>query len=345
MEIAAVKLRNSYQIEYIKTNNIFIKNNSLCLIETDSGVDIGTILKSSNYKNNPDLKVTGTLLRKTEEEDLEQISELEKIEEQAFTACKAFVKKNQLKMKLVGVKALFDTTKIVFYFTADNRVDFRELVKELAAIFKKRIEMRQIGVRDEARLVGGYGLCGRKLCCGHKKNDYDPVSIKMAKEQNLNLNTSKISGMCGRLLCCLEYEYEVYKEKNKNLPRVGDEVFDDDKNFVVISVDSLQGQIRIKDFQDSQISEISEKDLKICKGRYCLKSMTSHDFPESAPVHKPVHKKEESKKLPREDKKAEDKKVPPPAPPVSDNEKTNSDKTEEKKKPSYDIFQPRKKRS
>ena len=149
-------------------------------------------------------------------------------------------------MKLISVKCLFDRTKIIFYFVAENRIDFRELVRELASIFRTRIEMRQIGVRDEARLVGGYGPCGKQLCCVHQSEEFEPVSIKMAKEQNLNLNSLKISGMCGRLLCCLGYEYKLYKEINEDMPEPGAEIQAGDITYIVTGVDTLKETIRIR---------------------------------------------------------------------------------------------------
>ena len=162
-------------------------------------------------------------------------------------------------MKLISVKCLFDKTKIIFYFVADNRIDFRELVRELASIFRTRIEMRQIGVRDEARLVGGYGPCGKQLCCVHQSQDFDPVSIKMAKEQNLNLNSLKISGMCGRLLCCLSYEYETYKDLNRNMPLPGTSITVGETVYTVCGVDTLRETLQIR-LRDRYI-QVSKHDL------------------------------------------------------------------------------------
>ena len=156
-------------------------------------------------------------------------------------------------MKLVNVKSLFDRTKIIFYFVSENRIDFRELVRDLASIFRTRIEMRQIGVRDESRMIEGYGPCGQPLCCTKFQGNFAPVSIKMAKEQNLNLNSLKISGICGRLLCCLEYEYQVYNELNQTLPSQGSKVNIADKSVYVEAVDTLKETIRVK-FNDAHIN-------------------------------------------------------------------------------------------
>jgi cell fate regulator YaaT (PSP1 superfamily) len=197
------------------------------------------------------------------------LPEIDAIEDKAFKICKEKAVAKKLDMKLISVKCLFDKTKIIFYFVAENRIDFRELVRELAAIFRTRIEMRQIGVRDEARLVGGYGPCGRQHCCVHKRQEFDPVSIKMAKEQDLNLNSLKISGMCGRLLCCLGYEYAVYKELNEKLPKLGTEIIAGDKKFTVESVDTLKESLQIKNAE--QTIEISNNDIEIIKGVHILK--------------------------------------------------------------------------
>ncbi len=269
MEVAAVKLRNSYQIYYVDANNLFVNQNAVCLVETEHGMDIGTVLKSRNFQNNPSLAISGKLLRMTCQDDMNLLPEIEAIEDKAFKICKEKALAKKLDMKLISVKCLFDKTKIIFYFVAENRIDFRELVRELAAIFRTRIEMRQIGVRDEARLVGGYGPCGRQHCCVHKRQEFDPVSIKMAKEQDLNLNSLKISGMCGRLLCCLGYEYAVYKELNEKLPKLGTEIIAGDKKFTVESVDTLKESLQIKNAE--QTIEISNNDIEIIKGVHILK--------------------------------------------------------------------------
>ncbi|HOQ11372.1 MAG: hypothetical protein BWY23_02264 [Spirochaetes bacterium ADurb.Bin218] len=269
MEISAVKLRNSYQIYYVDTKDFFFKQNSDCIVEIDHGIDMGKVVKSKLYQNNPNIIVNGKILRKATEEDFARIPELEAIEEKAFAICKEKAKAKSLDMKLVSVKCLFDKTKIIFYFVADNRIDFRELVRELAAVFRTRIEMRQIGVRDETRLIGGYGPCGRELCCLFQREEFEPVSIKMAKEQSLNLNSLKISGMCGRLLCCLGYEYETYRALNQYLPEVEEEIFAGDQSFTVISVNTLRESVTIK--YGDRFIEIKSSDLIKVNDRYKVK--------------------------------------------------------------------------
>ncbi|MDA3822518.1 MAG: regulatory iron-sulfur-containing complex subunit RicT [Bacteroidales bacterium] len=268
MEISAVKLRNSYKIYFIDTNNIYVNQNAICVVETEHGIDVGRVVKIPKYQNNPDLEPKGKLLRLITKEDEANLPELIAIEEKAYKLCKEKAKAKDLKMKLISIKCLFDKTKIIFYFVAENRIDFRELVRELAAVFRTRIEMRQIGVRDEARLVGGFGLCGRKHCCVHQREEFDPVSIKMAKEQNLNLNSLKISGMCGRLLCCLGYEYDTYKTMNKNLPKIGTEIKAGDDAYTVISCDTLDESIRMRNCD--RVIKIHREDMEFNNNHYTI---------------------------------------------------------------------------
>ncbi len=247
MEVSAVKLRNSYQIQYVDTNNLFVTQNSMCVIETEHGLDVGNVMKCKKFQCNPEIEVKGKLLRKMNEQDMKRIPDIEAIEREAFIKCREKARAKNLNMKLITVKCLFDKTKIIFYFVAENRIDFRELVRELASQFRTRIEMRQIGVRDEARLIGGYGPCGQELCCAHTREEFEPVSIKMAKEQSLNLNSMKISGMCGRLLCCLGYEYHVYRSINEAMPKPGSEIHAEDRKFAVLSIDTLKESMLVRD--------------------------------------------------------------------------------------------------
>lgn len=269
MEILAVKLRNSYQIYFVDTNNLFLKQNTDCIVEIEHGTDIGKVVKIKPCMNHADAAVTGKIIRMASGDDLNKIPELVAIEEKAFAVCREKSKAKNLEMKLVAVKCLFDRTKIIFYFVAENRIDFRELVRELAAVFRTRIEMRQIGVRDEARLVGGYGPCGKLMCCLYQHEEFEPVSIKMAKEQSLNLNSMKISGMCGRLLCCLGFEYNTYREMNERLPDVESEVFAAGKSYPVISLNSLKESVTIKDGE--RFIEIRADDMQCKNGKYVIR--------------------------------------------------------------------------
>jgi len=264
METTGVKLRNSFQIYYVNTNRLFVKRDTLCIIETEHGIDMGRVFRCPSHMKSKPAEAKGKLLRKATQDDLRHIPEIEALERKAFRVCREKVHEKKLDMKLISVKALFDRTKIIFYFVAENRIDFRELVRDLATVFRTRIEMRQIGVRDEARIVGGYGPCGRQLCCVHLKEEFDPVSIKMAKEQNLNLNSLKISGMCGRLLCCLGYEYEVYRELNENLPSPGTRVTVGPKTYVVEFADPIKESVRMR-CEDHTVV-ITKSDI-LCRGK------------------------------------------------------------------------------
>ncbi len=268
MEISAVKLRNSYQTCFVDTNNLFVHQNSLCVVDTEHGIDIGTVVKCKKFQQNPNIEVKGKLLRKITSEDTSLLPEIEEIENRAFENCRKKAKNKNLDMKLISVKCLFDKTKIIFYFVAENRIDFRELVRELASVFRTRIEMRQIGVRDEAKLVGGYGPCGMELCCVHQRNDFEPVSIKMAKEQSLNLNSLKISGMCGRLLCCLGYEYETYRMLNRDLPRTGTEIQIGKLTCMVIHVDTLNEAVQMR--SGDRVITVFKNELKRNRDRFTV---------------------------------------------------------------------------
>lgn len=257
-----IKLRNSYQICYVNMEDVNVKPDCLYVIETEHGIDIGQTCKNPNciIDNCNEVEKKGKLLREASHEDLILLPDIEAIEKNAYNVCKEKITKRHLDMKLISVRCLFDKTKIIFYFVAENRVDFRELVKDLATIFRTRIEMRQIGVRDKARMVGGFGICGRELCCVHLKEGFEPVSIRMAKEQNLNLNSLKISGMCGRLLCCLGHEYDTYRKLNERLPALEIDIKVGDMVYTVISVDVLNSKVRLK--SGDHILDISGNDIR-----------------------------------------------------------------------------------
>jgi len=268
MTVSAVKLRNSFQLYRIENTDISLNQKTLVVVETEHGVDIGNVVRF-NCGSCESIQGTGKIIRQVTEDDAAQLSDIGELESKAYEVCKEKVKNKELNMKLVTVKALFDRTKIIFYFVAENRVDFRELVRELASVFRTRIEMRQIGVRDEARLVGGYGPCGRIQCCVNQRDEFGPVSIKMAKEQNLNINSLKISGMCGRLLCCLGYEHETYMELSSVMPGNGTAIICGDVTYTVISSDILKQSLKIKD-QDSAF-DVLLKDLDVRNNIFYIK--------------------------------------------------------------------------
>ena len=228
-KVIGVRFRTAGKIYYFDPAKYQIKKGDHVIVETARGVEFGTVV--SDIKEVDDSQVVQPLkpvLRIATERDEEQEQTNKKKEKDAFKICLEKIAKHNLEMKLIDAEYTFDNNKVLFYFTADGRIDFRELVKDLASVFKTRIELRQIGVRDETKIIGGMGICGRTLCCHAHLSEFVPVSIKMAKEQNLSLNPTKISGVCGRLMCCLKHEEETYEELNRKLPNIGDHVTTDD---------------------------------------------------------------------------------------------------------------------
>ena len=233
--IIGVRFRKAGKIYYFEPNGLEVEVGQHVIVETSRGVEYGTVVLSPREVS--DEAITSPLkpvIRlATEEDDATEAANKEK-EKEAMAICREKIAKHELEMRLLDCEYTFDGNKVLFYFTADGRVDFRELVKDLAAVFRIRIELRQIGVRDETKIVGGIGICGRALCCHTYLADFAPVSIRMAKEQNLSLNPTKISGVCGRLMCCLKNEEEAYEELNSRLPNIGDRV---------TTNDGLQGEV------------------------------------------------------------------------------------------------------
>ncbi len=228
-KVIGVRFRKAGKVYYFSPGEENIKTGQHVIVETARGVEYGYVVLGTHEVD--DKKVIQPLkpvIRMATEADEETERKNKEKEKEAFKICLEKIKKHDLDMKLIDTEYTFDNNKVLFYFTADGRIDFRELVKDLASVFKTRIELRQIGVRDETKIVGGIGICGRPLCCASYLSEFIPVSIKMAKEQNLSLNPTKISGVCGRLMCCLKYEEETYEELNSKLPNVGDYVTTDD---------------------------------------------------------------------------------------------------------------------
>ena len=229
IKVIGVRFRTAGKIYYFDPLQFDVKRGDHVIVETARGVEYGTVV--GNPRMVEDDKVIQPLkpvLRIATERDDEQEASNKQKEKNAFRICQEKIAKHGLDMKLIDAEYTFDNNKVLFYFTADGRIDFRELVKDLASVFKTRIELRQIGVRDETKILGGIGICGRVLCCHSHLSEFVPVSIKMAKEQNLSLNPTKISGVCGRLMCCLKHEEETYEDLNRRLPGVGDYVTTDD---------------------------------------------------------------------------------------------------------------------
>ena len=223
--VIGVRFRNVGKIYYFSPKDLEIKSGDHVIVETARGVEYGSVvLPPRDVEDEKVVQPLKEVIRIAGPQDDKKEESNRKKEKEAYQICLKKIKEHGLEMKLIDVEYTFDNNKVLFYFTADGRIDFRELVKDLAAIFKTRIELRQIGVRDETKILGGIGICGRALCCHTYLSEFAPVSIKMAKEQNLSLNPTKISGVCGRLMCCLKNEEETYEELNRKLPVVGDRV-------------------------------------------------------------------------------------------------------------------------
>ena len=264
--IIGLRFRTAGKIYYFDPKKLDIKRGGHVIVETARGVEYGTVV--IGRKEVPDEKVVQPLkpvIRiATKEDDAVEERNRGK-EKEAFAICQEKIRKHGLEMKLIDTEYTFDNNKVLFYFTADGRIDFRELVKDLASVFKTRIELRQIGVRDETKIIGGIGICGRALCCHSYLSEFAPVSIKMAKEQNLSLNPAKISGVCGRLMCCLKNEAETYEYLNSRLPGVGDTVTTDDgEKGEVQAVNVLRQQVKVlvTNGDEKEIREYKASQLK-----------------------------------------------------------------------------------
>ncbi len=259
IKVIGVRFRGGGKVYYFDPDGVQLKREDQVIVETVRGVEIGTVLLVD--KEISDDEVPGPIkkiMRKATNEDVKKAEKNLEKEKEAMKICEEKITKRQLDMKLVGAEYTFDNNKLIFYFTADGRIDFRELVKDLAAVFHTRIELRQIGVRDETKLMGGIGICGRELCCKSYLADFVPVSIKMAKEQNLSLNPTKISGLCGRLMCCLKNEQETYEYLNSRLPGINDTVTTPEGIVgTVQSVNVLRQTVRVL-FEDGDLKEVKD---------------------------------------------------------------------------------------
>ncbi len=266
IDVVGIRFRNTGKIYYFKPKNLDLKKGDHVIVETAVGVEYGEVaLEKKQVTDDQVKKPVKEIMRKANEKDDQKYEQNKEKEKKAFQTCKEKIKKHGLEMKLIKVEYTFDGKKIMFYFTADGRVDFRELVKDLASVFRTRIELRQVGVRDEAKLIGGIGMCGRELCCSTFLPSFAPVTIKMAKEQNLSLNPTKISGICGRLMCCLKNEQESYEYLNSNLPDVGEKVktFDGFEG-EVSSVNIIKQEVKIvvEEDEDREIKTYKVSELK-----------------------------------------------------------------------------------
>ena len=304
--VIAVRFQKAGKLYYFDPAGIWANPGDHVIVETVRGIELGEVITSA--REVPDEAIVAPLknvLRLATEDDLRRAEANAKNEKMAFDLCLEKIAARKLEMKLISVEYTFDNSKVIFYFTANGRVDFRELVKDLAAVLKTRIELRQIGVRDEAKMLGGLGSCGRPICCGTFLGDFQPVSIKMAKEQNLSLNPTKISGQCGRLMCCLKYEQDYYEETLKKLPKVGKEVLTPDGVGNIVEINVLRERVKVKLRLSDDTFDVREypiDDVKRVEGKAF--SRPEPKKPESAP------QKDKAKEAAEEPPKAARKRYP-----------------------------------
>ena len=243
--IVGIRFKNGGKMYYFDPGKLTLTEGQWCIVETARGKECGEVVQGNRQVDDSEVVTPlKPVIRAADSADLKKMQLLRQKENHAFDVCESKIQKLGIDMTLVEVEYTFDESKILFYFTADNRVDFRELVKELATVFKTRIELRQIGVRDECKMKGGLGVCGRPFCCNSFLSDFHTVSIKMAKEQGLSLNTVKLSGTCGRLMCCLNYEQETYEHLNKNMPKLSSLIKTPDGNATVAEVNTLKQTVK-----------------------------------------------------------------------------------------------------
>ena len=269
-EVVGVRFKEVGKVYYFDPDGHTLKKGDKVIVETARGVECGEIAMDNRDVNEDEIvKPLKKLLRIATEEDLKKVEENKEKEKKAFEICEKKIAKHKIDMKLVDIEYTFDNSKILFYFTADGRVDFRELVKDLASVFHTRIELRQIGVRDESKMLGGIGICGRPFCCGSFLGDFQPVTVKMAKEQGLSLNPTKISGVCGRLMCCLKYEQDAYEHLLRITPKVGAIVETPEGRGKVVDVNLLRGNLKVQLDRraDAAPASFHRKDVKIIKDK------------------------------------------------------------------------------
>ncbi len=268
VKVVGVRFRKAGKIYYFDPGEHDLKINTNVIVETSRGMEFcQVVIKEKEVPEEEVIAPLRKVIRIATEEDMRQARENAVKEKEAYDLCMSKIQEHKLEMKLIDVEYTFDNNKILFYFTADGRVDFRELVKDLAAVFKTRIELRQIGVRDESKMTGGIGICGRILCCNSFISEFQPVSIKMAKEQGLSLNPTKISGICGRLMCCLKYEQEAYEELTARVPRAGAIVETKDGTGTVVESILLKRivRVRLNKNNDTDIKTYAAEEVKIIR--------------------------------------------------------------------------------
>ena len=302
-EIVGVRFKELGRVYSFDPCDKIYKKDEEVIVETSRGIEFGYVAQGNYEIADEDVvEPLKKVIRAATDEDRETLAKNKEKEKEALKICQEKVAEHKLEMKAIDVECTFDRSKILFYFTADGRVDFRELVRDLASVFKTRIELRQVGVRDEAKLLGGLGICGRPFCCSSFLDDFQPVSIKMAKEQNLSLNPTKISGTCGRLMCCLKYEQEAYEDLHKTTPKVDAVVETPDGTGTVVDVNLLRGKLKIRLDDSSEMAPRVYDKCEVCpKGKGCPKRVE-----EAPPV--PVVKEETVATAPVEEAEGEAKK-------------------------------------
>ncbi len=271
INVIGVRFKQAGKIYYFSPAEFPIKKGNYVIVETARGIEFGEcVIGIKEIKEEEIVSPLKCVIRIADERDINKHKENKDKEKEALDICLEKIKEHQIDMKLIDVEYTFDNHKVIFYFTSDGRVDFRELVKDLATIFKTRIELRQIGVRDETKMVGGLGPCGRSMCCSTFLGDFAPVSIKMAKEQNLSLNPTKISGICGRLMCCLNYEQSTYEDIRKRLPKVGSIVKTEEGNGEVVGNSIVKEivKVRVKRGDEEVVQEFKITDIELVSGKY-----------------------------------------------------------------------------
>ncbi len=262
VNVIGVRFQNAGKLYFFDPGELWPTPGDFVVVETTRGIEFGEVVTAVHEIDDTQLQSPlKQVVRIAGAEDIQHAKDNKAAEKEAYAVCQRKIAEHKLDMKLVSVEYTFDNSKILFYFTANGRVDFRSLVKDLASVFKTRIELRQIGVRDEAKMLGGLGPCGRPICCGTFLGDFQPVSIKMAKEQNLSLNPIKISGVCGRLMCCLKYEQDNYEQIRKRMPRVGREVITPDGAGTVIELNIIKESVRVR-IQKGDSSEYKDYPLE-----------------------------------------------------------------------------------
>jgi cell fate regulator YaaT (PSP1 superfamily) len=271
-DVVGVRFKKAGKIYYFDPGDLPIQKDDFVIVETVRGVEYGrAVIAKKQVDENDVVLPLKKVVRIADPKDRMIVEENKQAAREAYEVCNEKVIEHQLDMKLVDVEYTFDRNKIIFYFTADGRVDFRELVKDLAAIFRTRIELRQIGVRDEAKMLGGIGPCGRMLCCSTFLGDFDPVSIKMAKDQNLSLNPTKISGLCGRLMCCLKYENDEYESAKEQLPDLGETIQTPNGKGKVVGLNILERVMQVELVEQEQVLEYTLDEI-IKEGAFSIQS-------------------------------------------------------------------------